>query len=179
MSEPPVDRIVGAIQLARARAKYHGVTKGVTASLLDIEWLLDQTKKTKAEKEAWDKGTRLLVERYLEMEVPYRVQQMREFLEALEGVGVAVDDLPQKTEGLESERERQAAWVGAEREDGGEGEAAERVLDDLTGFAKQLDSVGEELDRRARDFLVAFIENNKLSKEMASSLLEREEAADG
>ena len=42
------------------------------------------------------------------MEVPYRMLQLKEFLRALEGVGIAVVDLPQKLEGLEMERERQS-----------------------------------------------------------------------
>jgi hypothetical protein len=175
--EPPVDQVVGAIQLARARAKYHGVTKGVTASLLDIQWLLDQTT---ANEGVLGKETRSLVERYLEMEVPYRMQQLKEFLEAVEGLGLDVGELPQTLEKLESERERQAAWLRAGPDDQGEGrEEARNVLEDLTGFAKQLDSVGKDLDKQAYDFLVEFIQNNRLSKELANSLLEREEVADG
>jgi hypothetical protein len=170
--EPPVDQVVGAIQLARARAKYRGVTKGVTASLLDIQWLLDQTK---ASDGVLGRETHSLVERYLEMEVPYRMQQLKEFLEAVEGVGLDVGGLPQTLEKLESERERQAAWVRRGPEDQ---EEAGKVLEDLTSFAKQLDSVGKDLDRQAYDFLVEFIQNSRLSKELANSLLEREEVAD-
>ena len=175
--EPPVDQVVGAIQLARARAKYHGVTKGVTASLLDIQWLLDQTT---ANEGVLGRETHSLVERYLEMEVPYRMQQLKEFLEAMEGLGLDVGGLPQSLEKLESERERQAAWLRAGPDDQGEGsEEARNVLEDLTGFARQLDSVGKDLDKQAYDFLVEFIQNNRLSKELANSLLEREEVADG
>jgi hypothetical protein len=175
--EPPVDQVVGAIQLARARAKYRGVTKGVTASLLDIEWLLDQTKVNEG---VLGRETHSLVERYLEMEVPYRMQQMKEFLEAVEGVGLDVGGLPRTLEELESERKRQAAWVRAGPDEQGEGrEEAGKVLEELTDFAKQLDSVGKDLDKQAYDFLVEFIQNSRLSKELANSLLEREEVADG
>ena len=177
-SEPSIDRVVGAIQLARARAKYLGVTKGVTASLLDIQWLLDQMR-ARADEGSWDRETHQLVKRYLEVEVPYRVQQMKELLGALEEVGNRGDVLPQKLEELESERERQVAWVGAEPEEGSEGEAAKKALEDLAGFTRELDSAGKELDRLAHDFLVSFIQSNRLSKELADSLLEREEAADG
>jgi hypothetical protein len=176
LGEPPVGQVVGAIQLARARAKYHGVTKGVTASLLDIEWLLDQTK---ASEGVLGRETHSLVERYLEMEVPYRMQQLKEFLEAVEGVGLDVGGLPQTLEKLESERERQAAWVRAGPDEQGEGgEEAGKVLEGLTDFAKQIDSVGRDLDKQAYDFLVEFIQNSRLSKELANSLLEREEIAD-
>lgn len=177
-SEPPVDRVVGAIQLARARAKYRGVAKGVAASLLDIQWMLDETSQTKADLGALDRETHMLVRRYLEMEVPYRMQQLKEFLRALEGVGIAVEDLPQKLEGLEKERERQALLVGPEPGERSESAGAKEEIEELTKFARELDSVGEELDGRAYRFLVAFIEENKLSKELASSLLEREEIAD-
>ena len=175
--EPPVDQVVGAIQLARARAKYRGVTKGVTASLLDIQWLLDQTK---ASDGVLGRETHLLIERYLEMEVPYRMRQLKEFIGAVEGVGLDVGGLPQTLEKLESERERQAAWVRGGPEDQGDGrEEAGKVLEDLTSFAKQLDTVGKDLDKQAYDFLVEFIQNSRLSKELANSLLEREEVADG
>jgi len=177
-SEPPIDRVVGAIQLARARSKYRGVTKSVTASLLDIQWLLDQAMKAREEEGTLDRESRMLVKRYLEMEVPYRTQQMKEFLEALEDVGVSVDNLPLKLEELELERERQAAWAGLGPEDRNEKEEARKVLEDLTSFAKQLDLVGTELDRLAYDFLMEFIQSNKLSKELANSLLERDEVAE-
>ncbi len=176
-SEPTVDRVVRAIQLARARAKYQGFMKGVTASLLDIEWLLEQTTQAGKNEVGLDMEGGLLVKRYLEMEVPYRTQQMKEFLGALEEAGLSVGELPQTLEKLESERESLLARVQAEPGGGDDRGAAKVELRELAGFARRLDSVGKELDRQAHEFLVAFIQNSRVSKEMATTLLGGEEAA--
>jgi hypothetical protein len=176
-SEPPVDRIVGAVQLARARAKYHGYTKGATASLMDIHWLLEETMQKRAGERTLDAEGGMLVRRYLEMEVPYHLRQLREFVEALEEVGLDVDGLPQTLEKLESERDRLFNWVQAGPHEGEGDEARSKGIEELASFKEQLDSEGEELDRRAYDFLIEFIQNNKLSKELATALLEGEEAS--
>ncbi len=173
-SEPPVDRVVRAVQLARARARYQGFTKGVTASLMDIQWLLEQTMRGGKNEGVLDREGGLLVGRYLEMEVPSRLQQMKEFLEAMKEAGVDVGGLPQGLEKLESDRGGLLVRVQAESE---ERDTARVMLNELAGFAKQLDSAGEELDKRAHDFLLAFIRNSKVSRELAGSLLEGEEAA--
>ncbi len=172
-SEPPVDQVVRAIQLARARARYQGFTKGVSASLMDIQWLLGQIQEGKNEGNLGKEGE-LLVKRYLEMEVPYRLEQMKEFLEALEEGGLDVGELPQSLEKLASERERLLAQVQTQQS---EGEAAGLTPEALAGFAEQLDSMGKGLDRQAHDFLLTFIQTNKVSRELANSLLEGEEAA--
>lgn len=174
-SEPSVDRVVGAVRLARARAKYHGFTKGATASLLDVHWLLQETMQRKGGERALDVEGGSLVKRYLEMEVPYRLQQLKEFVEALEEVGLDAGGLPQTLEKLGSEREGLAARVQA-----GPGEeevSAADTIEELTGFTEQLDSLGKELDRHAYDFLVEFIQNSQLSKELAAALLEGDEAS--
>ncbi len=172
-SEPPVDKVVGAIQLARARARYQGFTRGVSASLMDIQWLIGQIQEGKNEG-ALGKEGELLVKRYLEMEVPYRLDQMKEFLEALEEAGLDVGELPQSLEKLASERERLLTRVQTQQS---EGEAAGAVPEELAGFASKLDSMGAGLDKQAHDFLLTFIQTNKISRELANSLLEGEETA--
>ncbi len=173
-SEPTVDRVVRAVQLARARARYQGFTKGVTASLMDIQWLLEQTIRGGKDEGVLDREGGLLVGRYLEMDVPSRLQQMKEFLEAMEEAGVDAGGLPQALEKLESNRGGLLARVQAESE---EMNTARVALDELAGFAKRLDSMGKDLDRRAHDFLLAFIRSSKVSRELAGSLLEGEETA--
>ncbi len=108
------------------------------------------------------------------MDVPSRLQQMKEFLEAMEEAGVDAGGLPQALEKLESNRGGLLARVQAESE---EMNTARVALDELAGFAKRLDSMGKDLDRRAHDFLLAFIRSSKVSRELAGSLLEGEETA--
>lgn len=166
--DAPVDRVVGAVQLARARAKYLGAMKGVAFSLLDIQWLLDQTMQARKGAALDAEGDRL-VRRYLEVEVPFRMQQMKEFAEALEEAGAAAGEI-QALEELESEQARILSRVQNWQDE--EEEGAPRELADL---AKRLDSAGEELDKRAHDFLVEFVRSSKVSREVVNTLLGGEE----
>jgi chromosome segregation ATPase len=151
---------------------------GTTASLLDIHWLLEETTQRRASERKLDMEGSLLVKRYLEMDVPYRLQQLKEFAESLEEVDLAMGELPQTLEKLVSERERLFTWVQAGPDEGeGDKEPGSRALDELASFTEELDSVGKELDRQAYDFLLEFIRNSKLPKEMAAALLEGEEAS--
>ncbi len=174
--EPAVDGVVRAIQLARARAKYQGFMKGVTASLMDVRWLLEQTMKGSKNEGVLDREGDLLVERYLEMEAPYRLRQMKEYLTALGEAVRDVGEFPQALEKLEAERGRLLARVRNQRNENEETGAARGVPEELAGYAEQLDSMGKELDRQAHDFLLTFIQTNRVSKEVARSLLEGEEA---
>ncbi len=175
-SEPTVDGVVRAIQLARARAKYQGFTKGVTASLMDVQWLLEQTMKGRKNEGVLDREGDLLVERYLEMEVPYRLQQMKEYLTALGEAGQDAGEFPQALEKLEAERGRLLARVRSQQRESEDKDRAKGVPEELAGYAGQLDSIGKELDKQAHDFLLTFIQNSRVSRELARSLLEGEEA---
>lgn len=178
-NEPSVDGVVKAVQLARARTKYQGFAKGVSDSLLDIRWLLDQTTEAKDAAGRLDTEGGLLVRRYLEMEVPYRLQLTKEFLEAQEEAGLSTGELSQSLDKLESGRERLLAWVQTGLSPPEEDEEATRkMIEELASFSKQLDSVGSELERQAHDSLLAFVQTNKVPREVAATLVDLDEALD-